>query len=162
VFTKQDSFWMQRALELARASEAAGEVPVGAVLTLDDQMIGEGHNSPIHNVDPTAHAEIVALRHAAVQMNNYRLPNTTLYVTLEPCVMCFGAIVQARVQRVIFGATDPKAGAVCSAFQLEAAKSFNHHPVCHAGLLQDACGQILTNFFRHKRAQSRAKVAINT
>lgn len=151
----RDLFWMQRALELAKQSEAAGEVPVGAVLTLDDVMIGEGYNRPIQTSDPTAHAEIIALRQGALDVNNYRLPNTTLYVTLEPCVMCFGAIIHARVKRVLYGASDPKTGALHSVFQLACDTRWNHHVMCEGGLLQEQCGQILTEFFRQKRAPKK-------
>jgi len=106
-----DVFWMQHALELAKRAESEGEVPVGAVVVYDEQVIGEGWNSPISDNDPTAHAEIMALRSAAKKINNYRLLDTTLYVTLEPCIMCTGAITHSRVKRVVYGATDPKAGA---------------------------------------------------
>lgn len=155
MFNDRDHYWMQRALLLAKESETSGEVPVGAVLTFEDRLIGEGHNKPISSSDPTAHAEIVALRQGASQMKNYRLPNTTLYVTLEPCVMCFGAIIHARVQRVVFGAYDPKAGAVHSVFQLGTAKSFNHQVACAGGLLQEPCQQILSDFFQKRREQKR-------
>jgi tRNA(adenine34) deaminase len=147
----RDVFWMQRALQLAKESEEKGEVPIGAVLTLNDTMIGEGHNSPISHVDPTAHAEILALRKGAMFLSNYRLPQTTLYVTLEPCVMCLGAIIHARVQRVVYGAPDPKSGAIHSAFQLSDAKHFNHFPIYVGGVLQEACSQVLTAFFQKKR-----------
>ena len=107
-----DLFWMQRALELAQKAQALGEVPIGAVIVKDDQIIGEGYNSPIGHHDPTAHAEIMALREAAQRIGNYRLLNTTLYVTIEPCVMCAGAMIHARISRLVYGAQDPKTGAV--------------------------------------------------
>jgi tRNA(adenine34) deaminase len=151
MFSDDDIFWMQRALQLAKESEEAGEVPVGAVITLNNEIIGEGRNMPISLSDPTAHAEIMALRQAGQKLNNYRLLNTTLYVTLEPCAMCFGALVHARVQRLVFGAADVKAGAVQSALQLGEAKHFNHRMMCEGGLLQESCGLLLTQFFQKKR-----------
>lgn len=151
MFSDEDYHWMQRALVLARESEAAGEVPVGAVLTFEGGVIGEGRNCPISSSDPTAHAEIMALRQAAKKVGNYRLPHTTLYVTLEPCVMCLGAIIHARIQRVVYGARDPKTGAAHSVFQLADAKAFNHHPAYAAGLLEASCGQLLSEFFQKKR-----------
>jgi tRNA(adenine34) deaminase len=152
MFSERDYFWMQHALELAKQSEESGEVPVGAVLTLEDVMIGEGYNSPIKTSDPTAHAEIIALRQGAVHLNNYRLPNTTLYITLEPCVMCLGAIIHARIKRVVYGASDPKTGALHSAFQLGDDRRWNHKIICEGGLLQEPCGRILTKFFQKKRS----------
>ena len=151
MFSERDHFWMQTALQLATQAETQGEVPVGAVLVQDDQMIGAGANAPIGQCDPTAHAEIVALRQAATRINNYRLVDTTLYVTLEPCVMCIGAIVHARVKRLVYGALDTKAGAVCSAFQIIEANKLNHHVACEGGLLGDVCGNLLSEFFRSRR-----------
>lgn len=151
MFSDRDVHWMQRALALAKKSEDMGEVPVGAVLTLEDEMVGEGCNSPIFLSDPTAHAEILALRHAASTMKNYRLPHTTLYVTLEPCVMCFGAIIHARIQRVVYGASDPKSGAIHSVFSLGETKKFNHAVICAGGLLKGPCGKILSDFFQKRR-----------
>ena len=144
---------MTRAVELARAAEAEGEVPVGAVLVAGDRVLGEGYNRPIGACDPTAHAEIVALRAAATQAANYRLSGSTLYVTLEPCAMCAGAIVQARVRRVVFGARDPRAGAAGSVFDVFGEKRLNHRPMITEGLLADDCGALLTDFFRQRRAR---------
>jgi tRNA(adenine34) deaminase len=142
---------MSRAIELAKAAEARGEVPVGAVLVAGNGMLGEGYNRPIGACDPTAHAEIVALRSAAERAANYRLPGSTLYVTLEPCAMCAGAIVQARVERVVFGARDPRAGAAGSVFDVFGETRLNHHPQVNGGVLADACGALLTDFFRQRR-----------
>lgn len=148
---ERDTFWMQRAIQLATMAAQKGEVPVGAVLLLDDQVIGEGHNSPISSQDPTSHAEIIALRAGAKKIGNYRLLNTTLYVTLEPCMMCAGAIVHSRVQRLIFGASDGKAGAIIStSHSLD--HPFLNHRVDHAGgLLAHTCGELLSQFFRNRR-----------
>jgi tRNA(adenine34) deaminase len=151
MFSERDTVWMQHAIKLAETALEANEVPVGAVLIADDNIIGEGFNSPISHCDPTAHAEILALRAGATRINNYRLVNSTLYVTLEPCIMCLGALVHARVQRIVFGALDPRAGAIASAFQIIAANKLNHQPVCEGGLLSDACGKLLIDFFRGKR-----------
>ena len=147
-----DPRWMARAIELARIAESQGEVPVGAVLVRDDVLLAEGHNRPISACDPTAHAEIVALRAAATQAGNYRLPGSTLYVTLEPCAMCAGAIVQARVARVVFGARDPRAGAAGSVFQVFGEPRLNHRPVVVEGVLAEPCGALLSDFFRRRRA----------
>jgi tRNA(adenine34) deaminase len=151
MFSEQDSIWMQHALELAKQGEERGEVPVGAVLIHENRVIGEGYNRPITTCDPTAHAEIIALREGALHFNNYRLPKTTLYVTLEPCVMCFGAIIHARVGRVVYGAIDPKGGACHSAFQLSEERRWNHRVICEGGLSHEPCGQILSEFFQKKR-----------
>jgi tRNA(adenine34) deaminase len=142
---------MRRALALAgRAAE--GEVPVGAVLVLDNEMIGEGWNRPIGAHDASAHAEIQALRDAGRRVGNYRLPGTTLYVTLEPCVMCAGAIIHARVARVVYGAPDPKAGACGSVFDLLPSDGrFNHRTDCRGGILAEDCGELLRAFFRARR-----------
>ena len=144
--------WMIRALALARQAAETGEVPVGAVLVRDGEAIGEGWNRPITASDPTAHAEIEALRAAARRLGNYRLPGSTLYVTLEPCVMCAGAIVHARVERVIYGASDPKAGACGSVFDLLPSDGrFNHRADCRGGILAADCGELLRDFFRARR-----------
>ena len=143
---------MGRALELAARAAAAGEVPVGAVLVRDGVILGEGWNCPIGGHDPTAHAEIVALRAAARAAGNYRLPGTTLYVTLEPCPMCAAAIIHARVAHVVFGATDPKGGACGSVFDLLPSDGrFNHRATCTGGVLAETCGAILRDFFRARR-----------
>ena len=150
-----DTFWMQHALELAQRAESEGEVPVGAVVVYEDQIIGEGWNRPIIDSDPTAHAEIMALRAAAKKINNYRLLDTTLYVTLEPCIMCTGAIIHSRVKRVVYGAYDPKAGASQSAFTILGTDCLNHKVDVTDGVLADECGQILTTFFRNKRNEKK-------
>ena len=147
----QDLVFMRRALELAKRGAAAGEVPVGAVLVHDNLVIGEGYNAPITNHDPSAHAEVQALRAGAASLNNYRLLNTTLYVTLEPCMMCAGAMVHARIQRVVYAASDPKAGAITSRMQL-LDQPFLNHRVTHAGgVLAEECGLVLSSFFRARR-----------
>lgn len=143
---------MRRALELAQQAEAEGEVPVGAVLVLDDHVVGEGWNRPIGEQDPSAHAEIMALRAAGRLLNNYRFPGSTLYVTLEPCAMCAGAIVHARVKQVIFAASDPKGGAAGSVFDLlPSDQRFNHHTCCSGGVLAQESAELLRAFFRRRR-----------
>ena len=143
---------MRHALALARQAQAQGEVPVGAVVVADGEIIGEGWNRPIGSSDPTAHAEIVALRAAAAAIGNYRLPGSTLYVTLEPCPMCAGAIVHARVQRVVFAANDPRAGAAGSMFDLLPSDArFNHHTCCEGGVLAEESSTMLKTFFRQRR-----------
>lgn len=149
--TETDEHFMQRALELARLAAALGEVPVGAVVVRDGVVIGEGYNRPISSHDPTAHAEIIALREAAAHAGNYRLPGTTLYVTIEPCTMCAGALVHARVARVVYGAPEPRAGVALSNLQLFNAPHFNHRVCCEGGVLQGACSALITDFFRSKR-----------
>lgn len=143
--------FMRRALELARHAEEAGEVPVGAVVVLDGEVIGEGWNQPIRSNDPTAHAEVVALRAAAARLANYRLPGSVLYVTLEPCPMCAGAIVQARVARVVYGASDPNAGAAGTVFDLLQSERLNHRAEITGGVLGEACGERLRRFFQERR-----------
>ena len=150
--TAQDELFMRQAITLAQRAEMEGEVPVGAVLVLDGKVIGEGWNRPITTSDPTAHAEIMALRDAGKNVVNYRLPDTTLYVTLEPCPMCAGAIVHARVKRVVYGATDPKGGAAGSVFNLLPSDDrFNHAVTAEGGVLADDCAELLRNFFRSRR-----------
>ncbi len=146
-----DEYWMQAALQLAQHAVTQEEVPVGAVVIRDGNIIGKGWNQPIVRNDPCAHAEIMALRAAANSLHNYRLPNTTLYVTLEPCMMCVGAIVHARVKRVVFGAYDPKTGAAGSAFDLLADKRHNHTIEITGGILEQDCAAILQEFFRMRR-----------
>ena len=147
---------MRRALELAQSAWEAGEVPVGAVIVLDGEIIGEGWNRPIVSQDPTAHAEIVALRDAATRVGNYRLCRTTLYVTLEPCPMCAGAIVHARVDRVVFAAHDPKGGAAGSVFDLlPTDERFNHRVRVEHGPLGQESSEMLRDFFRHRRQQQK-------
>ncbi|HSS65941.1 MAG TPA: tRNA adenosine(34) deaminase TadA [Gammaproteobacteria bacterium] len=151
VFTEADQRWMLRALSLAEEARAAGEVPVGAVVVEDELEIGAGFNRPIGAADPSAHAEIVALRAAAEARDNYRLPGTTLYVTLEPCPMCAGAIVQARVARVVYGAADDLWGAAGSVFDVLGSRVLNHRPECAGGLLADRSADLLRDFFKTKR-----------
>ncbi|HET7569327.1 MAG TPA: tRNA adenosine(34) deaminase TadA [Gammaproteobacteria bacterium] len=142
---------MRRALELAACAEAGGEVPVGAVLVKDGEIVGEGWNHPIGAHDPTAHAEIAALRDGANTLANYRLPGTTLYVTLEPCAMCAGAIVHARVARLVYGAADPKAGAAGSIANIFALPQLNHRVVVEGGILSDEASTQLRQFFVARR-----------
>ena len=151
---QQDRRFMRRALELAQNARAAGEVPIGAVLTIDGAVIGEGYNRPISNHDPTAHAEVQALRDAAERRGNYRLPGAVLYVTLEPCAMCAGAIMHARVARVVFGAPDPKTGACGSVVNLFAESRLNHHAQVQGGVLAEECGALLRAFFASRRSPS--------
>ncbi len=150
-----DEQWMRHALSLAQRAADEGEVPVGAVLIQDGQLIGEGWNRPIAEHDPSAHAEIKTLRAAAASIGNYRLPGTSLYVTLEPCAMCAGAIIHARVQRVIFGAWDEKAGAVRSVYDLISNPRLNHAPEWVGGVLELQCAEQLRNFFRMRRKNKK-------
>ena len=143
---------MQQALAQARLAADLDEVPVGAVLVdADGQLLAAGHNQPISACDPSAHAEIVTLRKAALMLNNYRLPGTTLYVTLEPCTMCVGALVQARVKRLVYAATEPRTGAIESAQRLFETGEYNHRPEIEGGLLADESSALLTAFFRARR-----------
>ncbi len=146
-----DEEWMRYALRLAERAETQGEVPVGAVLVKHDCCIAEGWNKPIQLHDSSAHAEIIAIRRAGSLLENYRLNNTTLYVTLEPCLMCVGAISQARIKRIVFGAYDPKRGAVCSALNLTDINFLNHRVEWEGGVLESQCSEILVGFFRAKR-----------
>ena len=148
----EDEHWMRHAMTLAQRAEQQGEVPVGAVIVRDGEILGEGWNRPIGTHDPSAHAEIEALRRAGARADNYRLPGATLYCTLEPCVMCAGAIVHARIARVVYGAHDPKAGACGSMFDLLPSDDrFNHHTQVEGGILAAECGEHLRLFFRKKR-----------
>ena len=147
-----DERFMGEALEEARAARAAGEVPVGAVVVLEGRVIGRGHNQPIGLKDPSAHAEVLALRAAAHTAGNYRLPGATLYVTVEPCAMCCGAAVLARVARVVYGAADPKAGACDTLYQITSDPRLNHRCQVVGGVLADRCAGVLTRFFAAKRA----------
>jgi tRNA(adenine34) deaminase len=144
--------FMREALELAAQAAAAGEVPVGAVVVKEGRVIGRGYNRPISSRDPTAHAEIVALREAAAAEGNYRLPGCELYVTLEPCAMCVGAMVHARLGRVVYGAADHKTGACGSIVDLPAIGHWNHHGVFTGGMLATECGEILRRFFAERRS----------
>ena len=146
-----DVRWMQHALELARRAEAEGEVPIGAVIVRDGEIVGEGWNRPIAAHDPTAHAEVLAIRAAAARLQNYRLPGTTLYVTLEPCPMCAGAIVHARLARVVYGAPDVIAGAAGTVFNVLQSATLNHRTAVASGVMADACGEQLRAFFRARR-----------
>lgn len=146
-----DEAWMRHAIRLAQRAEQLGEVPVGAVVVKDDNCIAEGWNASIASHDPTAHAEITALRKAGLMLENYRLCDATLYVTLEPCVMCMGAISHARIKRLVFGAFDPKRGAVCNALNLTDASFLNHRVSWEGGVLQKQCSELLRDFFRVRR-----------
>lgn len=147
---------MQRALQLAHEGELLGEVPVGAVIVVNDVIVGEGFNQPISRHDPTAHAEVMALRDAAGKAGNYRLENSTLYVTLEPCTMCVGALVHARVARVVFAAAEPKSGSLVSARQQLDSGYYNHVFAFSGGLLAEAAGMMLSDFFRRRRAAQKS------
>ena len=147
----QDQKWMREALALARQAEAAGEVPVGAVLVKDGAAVGSGWNQPIGAHDPTAHAEIMAMRAGARALGNYRLSGTTLYVTLEPCAMCAGALVHARVARLVYGAADPKTGAAGSVYDLVRSDKLNHRLEVSGGMLAEECGALLRAFFASRR-----------
>ena len=144
--------WMGRALELARIAADVGEVPVGAVVIRDGELLGEGFNQVITARDPTAHAEIIALRQAGLHDGNYRLPGTTLYVTIEPCTMCVGAMIHARIDTVIYGATEPKAGALVSNLQLADQACYNHRLQVVGGVLAGECGDLISEFFRGRRS----------
>lgn len=146
-----DRLWMSRALELARAAAAAGEVPVGAVIVRDGRVLGEGHNRTVGDADPTTHAEVVAIRAAAAALGDWRLLETTLYVTLEPCAMCAGAIVLARIPRVVFGAPDPKAGMAGSLGNLLQDSRLNHRCDVSSGVMADDSAELLRSFFRERR-----------
>ena len=149
--SKTHEKWMILALEQARLAQVMDEVPVGAVLVQDDQLIASAHNQPISSNDPTAHAEIQLLRVAGKALNNYRLPNTTLYVTLEPCTMCLGAMIHARVSRIVFGAYDQKTGVCGSCQDLSTSECFNHTISIKGGVLENNCKQLLQQFFKNRR-----------
>lgn len=149
-----DEDYMRAALEQARQAGACDEVPVGAVVVLDGEIVGRGFNQPIGRHDPTAHAEIMALRDAATRLGNYRLPGCALYVTLEPCVMCSGAIMHARIARVVYGARDPKTGVAGSVLDLFTEPRLNHHATIEGGLLADDCGRMLSSFFAARRSKT--------
>jgi tRNA(adenine34) deaminase len=151
-----DQGFMQQALQLAQAAADAGEVPVGALVVLDGVIIGRGMNAPIGRHDPTAHAEIQAMREAAAAMGNYRLVGCTLYVTLEPCAMCSGAIQHARIARLVYGARDPKTGSCGSVIDLMAEPRLNHHTEVAGGILAEDCGSMLSRFFSARRASKKA------
>jgi len=146
-----DEDWMRHAIQLARRAQAEDEVPVGAVIVHNGEIIGEGWNAPISSRDPTAHAEVRALRHAAEKMQNYRMPGAVMYVTLEPCAMCAGAIFHARLSRLVFGAYDPKSGVAGSVINLFENNKLNHHSLASGGVLQQDCAILLQDFFRERR-----------
>ena len=146
-----DEYFMREALSMARSAECLGEVPVGAVVVLDGVIVGRGFNSPIGESDPTAHAEIAALRDAARNLENYRLPGCELFVTLEPCAMCAGAILHSRIARVVYGARDQKTGVHGSVVDLFAVERLNHHTQVEGGVLADECGRLLSGFFANRR-----------
>ena len=154
-----DEYAMRIALDQAQNAWLVGEVPVGAVIMRDGHVLATGYNRPITTHDPTAHAEIVALRHAAQLLENYRLPDCELYVTLEPCAMCAMAMMHARLKRVVFGAADPKTGAAGSVVDLFAQNRLNHHTAIEGGVLADACGRMLSGFFAERRAQQKSPAA---
>ncbi|TLM79726.1 tRNA adenosine(34) deaminase TadA [Microbulbifer harenosus] len=143
--------FMQQALGLAAKAAELGEVPVGALVVLDGEIIGEGFNQPITASDPSAHAEVVALRAAARHMSNYRLPGATLYVTIEPCTMCFGTLIHARIARLVYGASEPRAGVVASQLQLAEQTFFNHRIQVEGGVMQDEAGALVRAFFQKRR-----------
>lgn len=153
-----DAYWMQQAQLLAAQAAAAGEVPVGALVVLKGEIIGRGWNRPIASHDPTAHAEILALREAAAHLGNYRLVDADLFVTLEPCMMCAGALVHARIRRLVYGASEPKAGAVVSRLQGLALPHLNHQVEVVGGVLADSCSRQLSDFFRARRAARKAAI----
>ena len=150
-----DEYWMEQALAQAKKAADCDEVPVGAVIVKDDKLVASGWNQPISRTDPTSHAEIVVLRKAAQTLANYRLPGCTLYVTIEPCSMCVGAMIQARISRLVYGAPEPRTGAVVSAVELLSAPFHNHSIAVTAGILSTSCASLMTQFFRQKRCQQR-------
>lgn len=152
-----DQDYMQQALELAAKAAAQGEVPVGALVVLDNEVIGQGWNHPITSNDPTAHAEVVALRDAASKLANYRLPSATLYVTIEPCTMCAGALIHARIARVVYGATEPKSGVAESNGCLFDDEHFNHRVEVQGGVLAEECSAVMSNFFAARRLQKKVQ-----
>jgi tRNA(adenine34) deaminase len=150
-----DEKWMQRAFDLAKKAEAQDEVPVGAAIVYEDQIIGEGWNQPISSDDPTAHAEIMALRDAGNKIGNYRLPNATIYVTLEPCTMCAGAIIHARLSRLVYAVDDPKTGACGSVFNLLQTEELNHKVEIEKGVMEEESRNLIQSFFKEKRAKQK-------
>lgn len=149
-----DEDYMRAAMEQALQAGACGEVPVGAIVVLDGEIVGRGFNQPIGRHDPTAHAEIMALRDAGQRLGNYRLPGCELFVTLEPCAMCSGAIMHARIARVVYGARDPKTGVAGSVLDLFAEARLNHHAAIEGGVLADECGRMLSSFFAARRSKT--------
>ena len=157
-FSESDCVFMRRALELAEHAASLDEVPVGAVLVHDGEIIGEGWNAPISSHDASHHAEITAIRSACLTVHNYRLPNTTLFVTLEPCTMCFGALIHARIERVVFAAKEPRAGVLESQLQLPDASFYNHQLVVQGGLYADESAALLKQFFQARRSTSAMNI----
>ena len=149
-----DIEFMRRAIVLAEQAAAVGEVPVGALVVKDGEIIGEGYNQPIISCDPTGHAEIIAMRNASAALQNYRLSGCDLYVTIEPCTMCVGAMIHARIGKIVFGALEPRAGALESQLRLMDENHYNHSIEWQGGVLAEECGAIISNFFRRKRAKS--------
>lgn len=144
-------YWMKRAIAQAKKAADMGEVPVGAVLVVNNELIAEGYNQPISDHDPTAHAEIIVLRKAAKNLGNYRLPDSVLYVTLEPCTMCYGALVHSRVDAVVYGAKEPKAGVIESNLQLNSSEIYNHNIEFISGILEQECSALIQDFFKRRR-----------
>jgi len=153
---KNDEHYMRRALELADFASAQGEIPIGAVVVLNGKVIGEGYNQTITGLDPSAHAEMVAIRAAAKHIGNYRLVDCSLYVTIEPCSMCTGLLVHSRISRLVFGAFEPKAGAICSATNIDEQSHFNHRFDVTNGVLEDECSGKMSRFFSDRRERKRA------
>ena len=147
-----DEYWMELALQQAKEAGQKGEVPVGAVLIGKEGLLAAAGNNPIGLADPSAHAEILVIRHAARHLQNYRLPETTLYVTLEPCIMCMGALIQARIDRLVYGAADPKTGAAASVYTIGTDRRLNHALAITGGILANECGELLRNFFKKRRS----------
>ena len=156
--SEADGSWMRLALELAKRAESQNEVPVGAVIVYNDTLIAQAYNQPISLHDPTAHAEVLALRQAGQTLHNYRLCDTTLYVTLEPCAMCLGAMVHARISRLVFGAYDQKSGAVESAFSMLDQAHFNHQFEWQGGVLEQECATMLSGFFKRRREEKKSGI----
>jgi len=152
-----DSFWMQQALDIAKEAGQQGEVPVGAVIIDSNGILFKADNSPIRSHDPTAHAEILAIRQASSHLKNYRIPATTLYVTLEPCIMCMGAMIHARISRLVYGASDPKTGAASSIYNIGSDNRLNHDIEITSGILADQCGALLKDFFKNRRTTRKPK-----
>jgi tRNA(adenine34) deaminase len=147
----EDEKWMQIAIREANLAKNKGEVPVGAIIIQNNRIIAKAHNSPISKNDPTAHAEVLAIRNASKKLQNYRLPGTTLYVTLEPCAMCLGAVIHARINRIVFGTSDPKSGVCSSTANLTSEAFFNHKIIVNGGILEQDCKKILQSFFKLRR-----------
>ena len=159
MFSEQDSQWMDQALQLAKKAAEQGEVPVGAVLVADGELIAQAYNQPITLSDPSAHAEILALRQASEKLSNYRLVNSELFVTLEPCMMCAGALIHARVKRLVFATREPKAGVVCSHLKTLEQPFLNHNVTVEEGLLAEQSAELLSDFFKNRRKQKKQSSA---